>query len=531
MANTRRSTGVNLVNGAPGIGSRRAFTSFDPRSGRPHSATFIEASRDDVAAAAQAAEDAAQTMARILPTDLAHLLRTIASRIEIDVPELVRIGEAETALGSERLRAECARASGQFKLFAEVVECGDYLEPVIDRENRETTPPRPDVRRLETPVGPVAVFGASNFPFAFSVLGGDVASALAAGCPVVIKGHPLHAGTAERSARIVMEALHDHHLPAGGFSLLQGEEANVGEELVTSPAIKAVAFTGSLRAGRSLYDLASRRETPIPVYAEMGSINPVFVTSGKLEQGVDAFVNQFLTSMMLGGGQFCTKPGILVIPDTWRDDVLDEMTSLLRHARPSPMLSSALRDNFARQVANSLSIPGVCEVVRVDSGEAEGYLPNIVVVTASEHTLRTSPGLLQEHFGPFAVVVTTDSVSGMERVASFLPASLTVSIHCAPDETEGCRGLAAIAQQKAGRVVWNGFPTGVAVARAMHHGGPYPASTFAAQTSVGSFAIRRWTRPICYQSCPDALLPAALQSSNPLGLRRLVDGAWSIDPI
>jgi alpha-ketoglutaric semialdehyde dehydrogenase len=526
----RELTGRNIIAGQRSRVPDRTFTGFDPRTGRPQSVRFAEASRLDIDAAVNAAEEAFGALRSATPEDLAHLLETIAEKTEGIAGELIETADSETALGTERLGGECARACAQLRLFATVLRRGDYLEPVIDLANLESKPPRPDLRRMQIAIGPVAVFGASNFPFAFSVLGGDVASALAAGCPVVAKAHPAHPGTSELSASAVVDALQECGLPAGAFSLLQGEDEAVGETLVTRPAIQAVGFTGSLRGGRSLYDLAARRPAPIPFYAEMGSLNPVIVTRGILDDRLDEFARGFVTSMTLSGGQFCTKPGVLIAPLERSEVLLTKLRSLLELTRVTPMLSERVRSGLAEQVVRTLEAPGVGEVARISSAGTVGFTTDLVLVTADDRSFQQTSALMDEHFGAFAVVVTYESDARLLSAAMGLRGSLTATVHCLPDEIETLRPLEAILARKAGRLIWNGFPTGVAVTDAMVHGGPFPATTFAEHTSVGSFAIRRWLRPICFQTYPDALLPAALQAANPLQLRRLVNGAWSSNP-
>lgn len=523
----RAITGANIIGGAPSHLGDTMFTGFDPRTGRAGDVRFAEATPREVAMAVDAAAEASDEFGSTPPDQLARLLDTIADSVDANADALIDVADAETALGKERLRGESARASGQFRSFARLLERGESLEAVIDTARPEDTPPRPDIRRMQRPIGPVAVFGASNFPFAFSVLGGDVASALAAGCPVVAKAHPAHPATSELSATLLVDAIRDCHLPAGAFSLLQGQSVDVGETLVQSPAIRAVGFTGSLRAGRSLYDLAARRPVPIPVFAEMGSLNPVFVTAGVLDERLDAFAQGFVASMTLGGGQFCTKPGLLIVPAERSDALRERLKSLLELTKPVPMLSERVRDGLTSQVAGTLATRGVREVVRVVSEGGSGFTTDAVLAVIDGPTFLTSPGLAEEHFGAFALMVTYASRVAMTAIAMALQGTLTATIHCQGDEVDDVGQLASILQRKAGRLIWNGFPTGVAVTEAMEHGGPYPATTFSEHTSVGSFAIRRWLRPVCFQSCPDDLLPAALQKANPLHLRRLVNAEWT----
>lgn len=517
----------SIVAGEEGFQGTATFTGFNPYTGEACGTTFAEATRGEVMAAVDAAVDASQRLTGLTPEVLSGLLRAIAEQAESVAPELVELADSETGLGSERLSGECARACQQLRLFATLLEGGDYLEAVIDLPNPGARVPQPDLRRMQVPVGPVGVFSASNFPFAFSVIGGDVASALAAGCPVVVKAHPSHPNTSHVSALAVVEAIRKCQLPGGTFSLLHGPTNLVGEALVTSPGLKAVGFTGSLAGGRALYNLAAARPDPIPVYAEMGSLNPIFVTRGTLDRRMEEFARGFVASMTISSGQYCTKPGVLFVPaDRW-PALRETLKRLMEGLQPSPMLNRRMSEGVARQVAGALALPGVHEVGRASTEDLDGFAREAVLLSTNVEDYCRQSFLGEEHFGPVSVVVVCGAVGDMCQAALTLRGSLTATVHFVPEEGTIVAPLMAILQQKVGRLIWNGFPTGVAVTRAMHHGGPYPAATFSEHTSVGTFAIRRWLRPVCFQSWPDALLPPALQDANPLHLSRLVDGKWN----
>ncbi len=435
----------------------------------------------------------------------ASWLGAIADALDGAADELVELADEETHLGPVRLRGEVARTSGQLRLFASAIVEGSYLEATIDHADPSSTPPRPDLRRMLRPLGPVAVYAASNFPFAFSVAGGDTASALAVGCPVIVKAHPGHPRLSRRVAALVSAALDGAGAPRGTFALVEGYEEGVA--LVQNPAIAAAAFTGSVAGGRALYDLAAARPDPIPFFGELGSINPVVVTEDADKTTGEALAAGLAASFTLGAGQFCTKPGVVFVP---RGSVLEG--SLLQHlpaARPQ-LLTDSIASGFDRGRERLLDLPGVETLV-------DG--PSVVAATdALTHEMLT------EVFGPLTLLVRYSDRAHLTGLLSHLEGSLTATLHAADEDVTD---LLPLLEQIAGRVLFAGWPTGVAVAWAQHHGGPWPSTT-SQHTSVGVTAVRRFLRPIAYQDAPERALPDALRDGNPLGIPRRVDGALTL---
>lgn len=453
-----------------------------------------------------AAANAAPAVAGASDATRAEWLDAVADALDDGAGELVEIADRETHLGSARLTGEVARTTGQLRLFGDVVREGSYLEAAIDHADPTAAPPRPDLRRMLRPLGPVAVFAASNFPFAFSVAGGDTASALAVGCPVVVKAHPGHPELSRRVADIVSSALEDASAPDGVFGLVEGFDA--GPALVTHRATAAVAFTGSTAGGRALFDLAARRPDPIPFYGELGSINPVVVLPGADAARGAELAEGLAASMLLGAGQFCTKPGVVFVP---RGSTLE--ASIRVTGGMPELLTRGIHDAFERGVAALLAVPGV-EIV---SGEAGGP----VVLAVDEKVVIAQPDLIRtEVFGPVTLLVRyTDD--GLHEALEGLEGSLTATVHA--EATDPAAAVIAQLEPRAGRLLFGGWPTGVAVTWSQHHGGPWPATT-SQFTSVGATAVRRFLRPVVYQSAPEALLPAALKEDNPLRIPRRVDG-------
>jgi NADP-dependent aldehyde dehydrogenase len=378
------------------------------------------------------------------------------------------------------------------------------------------------------PLGPVAVFGASNFPLAFGVAGGDTAAALAAGCPVVAKAHPAHPATSELCGRAIAEGVAARGFPPGFFSLVHGPGAAVGGALVREPAIAAVGFTGSLAAGRALHDLAAARPTPIPVYAEMGSVNPLLLTPAALAERGEEIAGGLATSLLMGTGQFCTSPGLILVPGgTDGDAFVERLVSILGESPAGCMLTASLRDTLVERLDATKAAPGIEVVLEGGAPEGEpGALLTATVLTTTASEVVAQPALLEEHFGPASLVVRYEDDDERDAVVEAVEGSLTFTIHAGAEEAQDLAGVQALMAERAGRVLWNGFPTGVAVTPAMHHGGPYPATTSSLHTSVGTTAIRRFQRPVSFQDAPQEVLPPALQDGNPLGIRRLEDGRW-----
>jgi 2,5-dioxopentanoate dehydrogenase len=431
----------------------------------------------------------------------------------------------ETALPKDRLTGERGRTVNQLKLFAEVVREGSWVEARIDLAQPARQPlPKPDIRRMLIPLGPVVVFAASNFPLAFSVAGGDTASAFAAGCPVVVKAHPAHPATSELVGRAVARAVAATGLPAGSFSLLHGVSHELGLGLVKHPLTKAVGFTGSLRAGRALFDAAGQRPEPIPVYAEMGSINPVFMLPGALRERAEALAEGVKGSVTLGTGQFCTCPGLAVgLRDENFARFADKLGNLMQSTPPAPMLYPAIAQGYAAGVAKLSSLAGLQAVTAQAAADVSKNEAGAALFATDAQTFQQHDELSEELFGPATVLVSCDSRAELEQLARKLEGHLTATIHGTAEDLIEYRWLVDILVTKVGRLIFNGYPTGVEVCPSMQHGGPYPATTDARTTSVGTAAIQRFARPVAYQNFPQEALPPELQNDNPRGIWRLVD--------
>jgi NADP-dependent aldehyde dehydrogenase len=493
------------------------FVARDPRTGAALG-EYPETEPAAVAAAAVAAERAFAATRHRPNRVRAAWLTAIAEAFDAAPDDLLALADRETALGPARLTGEWARTRAQVRLFAALVADGSYVEAVIDAADPDSVPPRGDLRRMLVPIGPVANFAASNFPFAFSVPGGDTVAALAAGCPVVVKAHPSHPETSRRCAALIADALSAAGAPDGMFAMVEGASVDVGAALVVAPDIAAVAFTGSRRGGRALYDLAATRPVPIPVYAEMGSVNPVFVTPAALEARGDAIADGLAASMLNGTGQFCTSPGVVVVPvGEAGDRFVARVAAAVENATPGFMLNATVRDGLAAQLARTEQLAGV-EVVARGALAPDGFAVAATVLATQAATFTASPALLDEHFGPVTIVVRSDP-DAMPAVARAVPGSLTGTIHAEAGEVEAGSSAAVLRLRDAlvervGRLVWNGYPTGVAIAPAMHHGGPYPATTHSGFTSVGQASVRRFLRPVTFQDVPGAALPEALRGDS-----------------
>ncbi|MCS4503080.1 Alpha-ketoglutaric semialdehyde dehydrogenase [wastewater metagenome] len=494
-------------------------------SGEALAPVFHEATTDAVDRACRAAAEAAPAWRALSLERRAAFLETVAEELDASVEAFVERAPAETGLPEARIRGELGRTSGQLRLFATVVRAGDFLGARIDHGDPDRSPaPKPDVRSCLVPLGPVAVFGASNFPLAFSTTGGDTASAWAAGCPVVVKGHPGHPGTAAITAEAVMRAVARCEVPPGVFSLLHGGGHELGGALVQHPAIKAVGFTGSFGGGTALARLAATRPEPIPVYAEMGSVNPMFVMPAAAAERAESLGSGLAGSVGLGCGQFCTNPGLVfgVAGDDF-ERFVKAAGDAVAGAAPGVMLHGGILEAYEAGVRRLESVPGVTEVACGESGDGRA---SVRLFRTDYETFRANPQLAEEVFGPVSLLVTVDSEADLSVAALGLPGQLTATIQATDAEMVDHAELVAALEARAGRVLVNGFPTGVEVSHSMVHGGPYPATTDSRTTSVGTRAIERFLRPVCYQDFPAGALPEALRDDNPLGLRRFVDGQW-----
>ncbi|WP_298958567.1 aldehyde dehydrogenase (NADP(+)) [uncultured Roseibium sp.] len=485
------------------VGSDASFLS-QPAQGTPHS--YSTGTVAQVDAACRAAEEAFWTFGYSSREDRAKFLNAIADEIEVRAEAITEIGTSETGLPEARLNGERGRTTGQLRLFAAHILKGDYLDQHHDEALPDRQPlPRPDLKLVQRPIGPVAVFGASNFPLAFSTAGGDTASAFAAGCPVVVRGHPAHPGTGEIVAEAISAAVKSCGLHPGVFSFIQGDGYEVGQALVQHPLISAVGFTGSLRGGRALFDLCAQRPVPIPFFGELGSVNPMFLLPAALSGKGEAIAKGWAGSLTMGAGQFCTNPGLVILvdgPDA--DSFVEVAAAALNEVGKQTMLTDGIAAAFRSGSQLVAGTTGVRELMGTscDAREASPYL----FETTGEAWLENEQ-LGEEVFGPLGIVVRVKDDAQMVEIAKSLDGQLTCTLHLEEGDTALARTLMPVLERKAGRVLANGFPTGVEVADAMVHGGPYPASTNFGATSVGTLAIRRFLRPVCYQNLPGTLLP------------------------
>ncbi|MFI5682828.1 aldehyde dehydrogenase (NADP(+)) [Streptomyces sp. NPDC051636] len=498
--------------------------SVDPRTGKQREQVAVEATADEVDDAVTAAHAARGALAD--RTVRSAFLRSAAAGLEAAEHGLVETADAETALGPVRLTGELARTCYQLRAFADIVDEGAFLDVIINHPDDTATPPVPDLRRYRVPLGVVAVYSASNFPFAFSVGGGDTASALAAGCPVVVKAHPDHPALSELVAHVLRRAAAEHGIPEGVLGLVHGFEAGI--ELIKHPQVAAAGFTGSIRGGRALFDAAAARPVPIPFHGELGSLNPVVVTEAAAAERAEAIGAGLAGSMTLGVGQFCVKPGLVLVPSgVAGDGLVKSLTDAVSDTDAGVLLDHRMRDNFLSGVAERAGLPGVESPVTPGAGGEHTVSAGFFTVPASKLAEEGAYDLLlEECFGPVTVVVRYDDEGEASAVLSRLPGNLTATVHLSAEEAAGEGRGAEILEELtslAGRVLVNGWPTGVAVAPAQHHGGPYPATT-SPSTSVGGTAIERWLRPVAFQNAPEALLPAELRDDNPLGLPRRFNG-------
>lgn len=491
--------------------------SLDPRSGQRVAVVAASTPVTDVDAAAQTASDLADTLLRSGRTARARLLRRVAAVVQERSAELLVVADRETALGMPRLTAELARTTGQLCLFADVVEDGSYQEAVVTQARDDVEPPVPDLRRILIPLGPVAVFGASNFPFAFSVLGGDTAAALSAGCPVIVKCHPGHPETSVLLLQAWRQAAADTGVAEETVQLVFGIEA--GRRLVQHPHIRAVSFTGSSAVGRELHDLAAGRPDPIPFYGELAGVNPLIVTTGAARERPEEIGRGVAESFTLSGGQFCTKPGLLFVPVGQDGDrLVAAAAARVAGTAPVAMLTEQTRHDFATGVEALLSHPDVKAVVPPAAPEVhepdreQGWLATATLLEVASDQLDRA--WLRECFGPVAVVVRYESTSRMIDALGRLEGSLAAAVHSSDDETELTEAITQAVLPRVGRIVYNGYPTGVAVTAAMTHGGPWPATSNALHSSVGPSAIRRFLRPVTYQNAPQGVVPEELRDPS-----------------
>ncbi|HUF04226.1 MAG TPA: aldehyde dehydrogenase (NADP(+)) [Aridibacter sp.] len=507
---------TSFIGASRGAETGKTFTAFSPLTGEAVGPEFHSATLEELQAAADLPETALRELSRKSGKEKAQLLRTITANLEDRKAELVKRASLETGLPNARFEGETARTCAQLRMFADLVEDGSWVDARIDTADPERNPfPKPDVRSMRRALGQVAVFCASNFPIAFSVAGGDTASALAAGCPVIVNAHIAHPGTSEIVASAIIEAVDKCGFPEGTFSLLFSADYEIGSALVAHPSIKAVGFTGSRAGGRALMDIAAKRSEPIPVFAEMSSVNPVFVLPRAAEKSAREIAEGLFASFTLGFGQFCTKPGLAFIPGGESyGKIVERLDRLSRESSSAPLLTEGIRDSYVGKTAER----GAAQAA------ASGFSVESCVFEATAEEFLGDPSLSEEVFGPSTLAIAYVTSDDLKKIAEGLEGQLTATIHGTEEDTAEAGELIAILEKKVGRIVFNGYPTGVEVCHAMVHGGPYPATPFSGTTSVGTRAIERFTKLVCYQDAPQAVLPDELRDGNPLGIVRMTNG-------
>ncbi|MBP9664001.1 MAG: aldehyde dehydrogenase (NADP(+)) [Pyrinomonadaceae bacterium] len=519
-----RLLGTSIIGHARGSESGDVFRAFDPTTGEAVEPPFHSATLEELDHAAAIADSARIPFGNVPGRDRAVFLRKIAENIEALGNNLIERASLETSLPNARFVGERARTCGQLRMFADLLDEGSWVDARIDHAMPDREPlPKPDVRSMLRPIGPVAVFCASNFPLAYSVAGGDTASALAGGCPVIVNAHVAHPGTAELVGIAVANSARECDMPEGTFSLLFSSGYEIGQALVKHPAIKAVGFTGSRRGGRSLMDIAAARPEPIAVYAEMSSVNPTFILPSAIRERGDAIVAGLHASVTGGVGQFCTKPGLVFVPDDEPTDIfLSKIRGLVTATEPAPLLTSGIRRTY---VDASEKRESEVEIAAANSKSGlDGFAVNPSIFETSAVTFLNTPDLNEEIFGPTTLLIRSNDHDELLAIARSLEGQLTASVHGTERDLAEYADLIAILETKVGRLIFNGFSTGVEVCPSMVHGGPYPATSDGRSTAVGTRAITRFGRLVSYQNFPDASLPNELKESNPLSIARLIDG-------
>jgi len=526
LETSTKITGRSLIGFQEGTGAGAVLYAWDPTTGKQLQPGFIPATDGEIERAVQMSADAFKIYSRTSGRDRAAFLRTIAAKIESITNGIVERAVQETALPVARLQGETARTCHQLRLFAQVAEEGSWVSARVDHADPDRKPlPKPDIRSLLRPLGPVVVFGASNFPLAFSVAGGDTASALAGGNAVIVKAHAAHPGTSELVGRALQESVRECGLPEGVFSLLFGHGSQVGTALMKHPLVRAGGFTGSRTAGRILMDLAASRPEPIPFYAEMSSTNPVFILPGALRERSETIASGLHASFTLGAGQFCTKPGMVFLGEGRdADKFAARLRDLVSNSSHFHLLTEAIYSSYSSAIAKRKVDPTVSMLAEKEASGAAGYCAHpAVFVTDAGSFLKSD--LDAEIFGPTTLLVRHSSRDQILEIVRSLEGHLTATVHGTEQDVHDFSELIAILETKVGRLIFNGFPTGVEVTHAMVHGGPYPSTSDGRSTSVGTQAIFRFTRLVCYQGFPDSALPDELKEANPLGVWRMVDGS------
>lgn len=526
-------TGKLYINGKWVTGEASSYQAINPATGQQLDPVMSSASAGQVESALAAAQHAFQIFKHTSPALRAKFLRDCADEIIQIGDELLDRVTNETGYPRARAEGERARTCFQLRMFADYIESGDYYDARIDTAIADRTPPKPDVRYMQQAIGPVVVFGASNFPLAFSVAGGDTAAAFAAGCPVLVKGHSSHPGTCELVAQALAKAVEKNNLPAGTFSLIMGSGANVGSKMVQSPFVKAVGFTGSFAGGMALVKLANEREEPIPVFAEMGSVNPIIFLPRALKKAAATIASGYVGSLTLGTGQFCVNPGLaLAIEGPELEQFIAELKTALGQIPAGVMLNKRICGSYDEGVGKYLDYDGV-ELIASGQGknDAQGYRAQATIMSTTGDTFLANPHIHEEIFGPAALLVKCKNKEQLLAIVDQLKGQLTGTLHCEESELASNLDLADKLRNKVGRLVINQFPTGVEVCPSMVHGGPFPASTDSRFTAVGTASIQRFLRPVCYQNFPENLLPEILQNKNPLNAIRTINSIKTRDAL
>lgn len=519
-------TGQNLIGTQESAKGNSTFQAKNPDDGSLLETIFTEATSGEVSQAAEKAEKAFPKYKNKSPNEKAAFLEAIGEEIINLGDTLIHRCMEETALPEGRLNGERGRTVNQLNMFANLIREGSWVNARIDTAlpNREPIP-KSDIRQMQKPLGPVGIFGASNFPLAFSVAGGDTASALAAGCPVVVKAHPLHPGTSELVGKAILKAAEKTDMPDGVFSMVQGPSVEVGMAIVNHPKITAIGFTGSFKGGKAIFDAANKRPLLIPVYAEMGSSNPVFLLPGAVKERKEQIAAGLAGSVNLGVGQFCTNPGLVISEKSGdMDDLLKNLDKFIAGQPGGAMLSDGIKQSYLEKIDNLSKTEGVA---LLSSSKKTGDYVETKVYTTDADTFLKNSLLSEEVFGPSTLHVGTKSKEDLVRIAEGLAGHLTATIHGTEVDLDNYSELVEVLEQKVGRLIFNGYPTGVEVCHSMHHGGPFPATTAPQTSSVGTAAIYRFTKPVCYQDFPQFNLPEELKDENPLKIHRLVDGEYT----
>ncbi|PTM09987.1 MAG: aldehyde dehydrogenase (NADP(+)) [Bacteroidetes bacterium] len=524
-------TGKNYIGSELSAEGNKTYKTFNPQLNIENEHTFFEATSNEINDAVELSAKAFKAFRQISGKQKAKFLNTIADEILALDDKLISVYCSETGLPEGRAKGERGRTIFQLRTFAELVADGSWVEATIDTAIPDRQPiPKSDIRKINIPLGPVVVFGASNFPLAYSTAGGDTAAALAAGCPVIVKSHPMHAGTGELVASAIIKAAEKTNMPNGVFSNLNSSGIEVGVQLVKHPEVKAVGFTGSIRGGRALFDLAAQREEPIPVFAEMGSINPVIMLPNALKNRNETLAKTYASSITLGTGQFCTNPGLIIgIKGNDLTSFISTLAEEIVKIEPSCMLHPNIFGAYESNKAKALAQPELKVVANYASDVKNNYARQ-AITTVEGKTFLANTALHQEVFGPFSMVVQCENIEQMETIISNLEGQLTGTL-IADDEAAKYSNIISALQNRVGRVIFNGVPTGVEVCPSMVHGGPYPASTDSRFTAVGINSIKRWVRPFSYQDWPNNLLPDELKNENPLDIVRTLNGQLSNESI